>query len=639
MSSISFSQNADFTSKTYKKLKDGKLILTGNVFIKTESFNIKADKVILDTKTNDYKAIGHAVLTRKNGDVIKGKSLFGNFKEKDFNGTNITIKDKTGYYTGETLRVTDFGEEKNIKMKSGTYTSCCNNPPDWEIWGSSIDATTENYAYIANAVFKIKKIPFFYFPYIIFPTKTKRQTGLLFPHMYSGSDGFGIALPIFVTLGKSHDFTITPGYIKHRGWNAKLEFRSVFSQKSWQLVNYFYIKDKKYLNTQRHYFNIKNFFKTSQNTYVLTDYSFLSDIYMARDFPFIVSNSYDPALENSFIFSYNLNNVLFGTNLSINQNLIEEDYIQRPLVKFFYNKTFGFLLSNFEFLAEGLAYNKQINNDLFINLKSNFSIPYSFYGLNLKPELEFDIASLYYKHTNNIGGDLSDTKTYMAYNFVFNINTVFFRNYGNIYHSIEPFIEYHLKNRQNTYLDSLNTYDFFDELFKVSSTNYIVYGLKSRLNSSSNLYFEAKDVYDLEQGKREYFLSQLYGTAWLFRFNTSVIIPDFRDIDSSRLNLGVRFGTFANYLGTSFSYIKDSLQQESFSAKASFWNIVLYSRLVYDYLDQKVKEKLYSAGIAPDSKCWTFKVEAKDTFEKEGTDYRFMFSLMFAGKTFGFERE
>ncbi|HWE24828.1 MAG TPA: hypothetical protein VG496_12900, partial [Myxococcales bacterium] len=41
---------------------------------------------------------------------------------------------------------------------------------------------------------------------------TERQTGLLFPPLqYSSITGFGTEVPLFVTLGRSYDFTVAPG--------------------------------------------------------------------------------------------------------------------------------------------------------------------------------------------------------------------------------------------------------------------------------------------------------------------------------------------------------------------------------------------------------------------------------------------
>jgi len=56
------------------------------------------------------------------------------------------------------------------------------------------------------------KVPFFWVPWISLPNSS-RQTGLLFPTFSSDvNSGFAPRLPVFITLGRSADVTLTPGW-------------------------------------------------------------------------------------------------------------------------------------------------------------------------------------------------------------------------------------------------------------------------------------------------------------------------------------------------------------------------------------------------------------------------------------------
>jgi hypothetical protein len=55
----------------------------------------------------------------------------------------------------------------------------------------------------------VKDVPIFYFPYFLFPAKTTRETGLLFPRIgYSNRRGFQWEQPFFWAINKSSDATV-----------------------------------------------------------------------------------------------------------------------------------------------------------------------------------------------------------------------------------------------------------------------------------------------------------------------------------------------------------------------------------------------------------------------------------------------
>ncbi len=50
---------------------------------------------------------------------------------------------------------------------------------------------------------------------------TERQSGLLFPPLqYSAITGFGTEVPLFLTLGRSYDATVAPGFFTSSGGNT-----------------------------------------------------------------------------------------------------------------------------------------------------------------------------------------------------------------------------------------------------------------------------------------------------------------------------------------------------------------------------------------------------------------------------------
>jgi LPS-assembly protein len=91
----------------------------------------------------------------------------------------------------------------------------------------------EQYLTARGVVFAVHDVPVLYLPYLVWPVKTERQTGLLQPHLaYSHSEGLKIRQPLFITLGPSQDMTLTLDERTKRGTGGVLEYRYRLSRQS-----------------------------------------------------------------------------------------------------------------------------------------------------------------------------------------------------------------------------------------------------------------------------------------------------------------------------------------------------------------------------------------------------------------------
>src|SRR5207253_2163555 len=81
--------------------------------------------------------------------------------------------------------------------------------PSWSIGGASTDVTLEGTGVVRHATFRVKDIPVLYFPYFLFPAKTDRASGFLFPRLAnSNRRGFQYEQPFFWAINKSTDATV-----------------------------------------------------------------------------------------------------------------------------------------------------------------------------------------------------------------------------------------------------------------------------------------------------------------------------------------------------------------------------------------------------------------------------------------------
>jgi LPS-assembly protein len=93
-------------------------------------------------------------------------------------------------------------------ITDGIFTSCSQKVPDWSFKLGQARIEAEGYARVRNASMRAKNVPFFYTPYILWPTKRERTSGLLVPNFgYSDRRGASLGLAYFQTLGRSYDTT------------------------------------------------------------------------------------------------------------------------------------------------------------------------------------------------------------------------------------------------------------------------------------------------------------------------------------------------------------------------------------------------------------------------------------------------
>ncbi|MGR9071323.1 LPS assembly protein LptD, partial [Klebsiella quasipneumoniae] len=77
-----------------------------------------------------------------------------------------------------------------------------------------------------NASLWLYDYPVFYFPYINFPIKDERKTGLLYPgYTQSSKNGMDITQPFYWNIAPNYDATITSRFMDRRGLMEQVEFR------------------------------------------------------------------------------------------------------------------------------------------------------------------------------------------------------------------------------------------------------------------------------------------------------------------------------------------------------------------------------------------------------------------------------
>lgn len=185
-----------------------------------------------ENKTGILTATGDKVRVESNNDVFEFEEGVFNTKDKtgEIHNGVLFLKENNLHIRGEVIQKS---AKDTYRIKRFQLTTCDNEAPDWSITGSEINVVKEGYGKIKGAAFRIKDFPVFYLPYMIFPAKTERQTGLLLPQSgYSSLNGVEIELPFFWAISGHADATLYERYMSERGVMQGLEFRYLAGQKS-----------------------------------------------------------------------------------------------------------------------------------------------------------------------------------------------------------------------------------------------------------------------------------------------------------------------------------------------------------------------------------------------------------------------
>jgi LPS-assembly protein len=238
--------NIEADTLDYDKVSDA-YHAKGNVKIIYGGAILSADDIQLDNKNNVATAQGNAFL-KMGEDTLRGEKIIFNIEE-----ITGSAYEASAFYARNNFHVKGDKIEKTGKdtyfIKKPSATTCDGDKPDWQITGSEMKVTIEGYGLMNDARFLAKGLPVFYSPYLPFPAKTKRQSGLILPYLaYSrDKDGVDIEIPYFWAISPQMDATFYQRYIEKRGFKEGAEFRYYLGEKSFGTFYGDYMEDTRHV--------------------------------------------------------------------------------------------------------------------------------------------------------------------------------------------------------------------------------------------------------------------------------------------------------------------------------------------------------------------------------------------------------
>lgn len=319
----------------------------GKVVIEQGNRKLTAERVELEQKTNAEKIERTATIQgdfnyQDNLITFQGNNakLNLNTQDTDIGKSHYQFVDRQGRGSAAQAEL-----RKNIRiLKNASFTSCLPNDNAWKIKASEIKQhISEEYVDLWNAIFYVKDVPIFYFPYLQFPIGDKRRSGLLIPNIGgSNNDGYYYAQPFYWNIAPNYDLTFTPKYMTKRGLQFQAETRYLNLLGN-GLIAGEYLKhdrlDKNNINKPRYLLYWKNDGTLIGNWRFNVDYTKVSDKNYFSDFNSNFGNSTDGYAVQNFKTNYyqpNYNLSISATQFQLFEEINASPYYTLPKIDFNY---------------------------------------------------------------------------------------------------------------------------------------------------------------------------------------------------------------------------------------------------------------------------------------------------------------
>ncbi len=193
--------------------------------IQTEEMMMMSDHLVYNATNGRMKAHGHIKITLQGLDFYSeridfdwvNKSGTADIVKLDLQPTWKIIADRVS-----------FSKFRKWNFKTVTVTPCSEIDPGWSASMTELDLDLDNYAQLWNLRLAIGGIPApIYLPYLIYPSRMERTSGLLPPTLGTSSVlGTKLGLHYYQVLGESADATISPTWFSKEGvlWGTELRW-------------------------------------------------------------------------------------------------------------------------------------------------------------------------------------------------------------------------------------------------------------------------------------------------------------------------------------------------------------------------------------------------------------------------------
>jgi LPS-assembly protein len=635
----------------------------GSVVVQQGPLRVEADSLRLDNANGKMVAAGHVHFNDGENKLDADEmELDINTKLGVLYDGKLFVKSDSYYLEGEII---ERRAEDRYYLEEGSFTACdCPEEPDWELKASKMRVRLDHYLVARDVIFYVDGIPVFYFPYLIYPVKTERQSGLLVPRAgFSTRYGFRYAQDLYWVISRSQDATLSLDHRGKKGDGFGLEYRYALARESGGELktHYLYDREDKVGRWDLQYQHQQRF--TDRITAKM-DLRYLNQKNNLLELSDQTIERAQQNIESNFFLTYRGDESFAYILARYTQNLTAlsgDTTVQRlPEVGYsFIEHRLGTspLFFNFESTATNFWRSSGLKADR-IDLYPKFSIPISLAEIaTLTPWVGF-------RETWYSRGTVEEKQiSREAIPAGMNLESRVYRQFGSVTHLVTPSLQYE-------YVSAEDQPDApqFDEVDRIHDLSAVTLSLAQRFLTTDEkggpverLYFRLTESYRIDHARSAATEERPYSdlrAEWTARpvSHLTLMVDSFYDLSDRRfsawntdvvfdlpprlnVSVGQRYthagflpqkGDLFNplYLGDRESATPVRFWTERILVKTP-WRVTLVSRAYFDAAVRKFVEIDY--GLQYEDQCWGITLAYLDLQRRN--EFSFMFSLKGLGNT------
>lgn len=198
----------------------------GRVQLQKGELSLTSDQVEWNTETSEATARGDVRVVEPLGEMSASEMRFNLDSGSGYlRDARIFVKEHNVRLAGDEVERLD---ELTYRVTGGTFTTCDGEKPSWKFGANRLDVTVGRYARAKHVLFYVRDIPVLYIPYLIYPVKTERESGLLMPRFgVSRKRGNQFSLAYYQVIAENMDATVFVDYFSDLGVGKGAEYRYI----------------------------------------------------------------------------------------------------------------------------------------------------------------------------------------------------------------------------------------------------------------------------------------------------------------------------------------------------------------------------------------------------------------------------
>lgn len=228
----------------------------GRVHLQKGGLILTSDQVEWNTETGDAVARGEVRVVEPSGEMTAAEmSLNLDSGRGRLRQGRIFLKEQNFHLAGDEIEKVG---DMSYRVTGGTFTTCDGEKPSWKFGANRLDVTLGRYARARHVLFYIHDIPILYTPYLIYPVKTERESGLLMPRFgISEKRGTQLSLAWYQVIARNMDATLFLDYLSEMGVGKGIEYRYILGEDNDGTAKFYHISgmddgDTRYALDWRH---------------------------------------------------------------------------------------------------------------------------------------------------------------------------------------------------------------------------------------------------------------------------------------------------------------------------------------------------------------------------------------------------